>query len=70
MKSLKYIATHERHHYMKCECGHFFDMRDLNDVVKHLHKMQSSIPENSYAHSVKIGEPKAYTRTKKKLDLN
>jgi hypothetical protein len=55
---------------MKCECGHFFDMRDLNDVIKHLHKMLGSIPGNSYSHSVKIGEPRAYTRNKKKLDLN
>jgi hypothetical protein len=55
---------------MKCECGHYFDMRDLNDVVKHLHKMQTSIPKKSYSHSVKIGDPAAYTRSKKRLDLN
>jgi len=70
MKSLKYISTRERHHYMKCECGHYFDMRDLNDVVKHLHKMQTSTPKNSYTHSVKIGDPVAYTRSKKKLNFN
>jgi hypothetical protein len=70
MKSLKFIAPHERHHYMKCECGHYFDMRDLNDVVRHLHKMQNAIPGNSYSHSVKLGQPVAYTSNKKKLDLN
>jgi hypothetical protein len=70
MKTLKYIATHERHHYMKCECGHYFDMRDLNDVARHLHKMQALIPENSFSHAIKVGEPIAYTRRKKKLDLN
>jgi len=55
---------------MKCECGHYFDMRDLEDVFKHLHKLQASLPATTYSHSVKVGEPIAYTKKKKKIDLN
>jgi hypothetical protein len=26
---------------MKCECGEYFDMRNLNELAKHLHKTNS-----------------------------
>ena len=70
MKSLKYIAVAERHHFMKCKCGEYFDMRDLGDVFKHLHQLQASIPKKTFSQSVKIGEPVAYTHTKSRIDLN
>jgi hypothetical protein len=70
MKSLKNIPYKNRHHFMKCECGEYFDMRDLTDVFKHLHKLQASLPKKTYSHSVRVGEPIAYTKTKRKIDLN
>jgi hypothetical protein len=54
MKTLKGIATSQRHHFMKCECGEYFDMRDTRDVMRHLHKSNDPANTNGRSHSVKI----------------
>lgn len=70
MKTLKGIPKSQRHHYMKCSCGSYFDMRDLKDVMKHLHKSDALIAATEYSHSIKVGEPHIYTKTKKKITIN
>lgn len=42
MESIKLFSIRERRHFMKCECGEYFDMRDQKDVMKHLHKFNQS----------------------------
>jgi hypothetical protein len=70
MKTLKDIAKAERNHFMKCECGEYFDMRDLKDVMKHFHKSQALVHAAHYSHSIRVGEPNIYTKTKKKITIN
>ena len=38
MELLKYLSQKDRRHFMKCECGAYFDMRNLNEVSRHLHR--------------------------------
>lgn len=70
MKTLKSIPRSERNHFMKCECGDYFDMRDLEDVMKHLHKSKALVDATSYSHSIRVGEPHIYTSGKKKITIN
>jgi hypothetical protein len=55
---------------MKCECGEYFDMRDLKDVMKHFHKSNELVKAANYSHSIKVGEPHIYTKNKKKITIN
>ena len=68
MKNIDHLTPEEREHYILCACGDFVDMRNLSEVFKHLHG--KDIPEPEWSVSVKVGEPAAYTRTRKKIDLN
>jgi hypothetical protein len=68
MKSIDHLSSDEQKHYIKCDCGAYFDMRDLAAVLKHLHLSFTEGPGWSY--SVKLGEPAAYSSTKRKMDLN
>ena len=70
MDSIKLFSPEERRHFMKCECGQYFDMRDLKDVMKHLHKTAELIKNAEYSHSVKVGEPHIYTKKKQKITIN
>lgn len=70
MKTLRSIPRTERHHYMKCECGEYFDMRDLKDVMQHLHKSHELINAADYTHSIKVGEPHIHTKSKTKITIN
>lgn len=70
MKSLKGIPQQARRHFMKCECGEYFDMRDLKEVMKHFHKSKALVDATKYSHSVKVGEPHIYTKNKKKITIN
>jgi uncharacterized C2H2 Zn-finger protein len=66
---LQYLSQSERRHFMKCpDCGNYFDMRDLEDVFNHFHKSNQLLA--TYSHSIRVGEPIAYTNSKKKIDLN
>ena len=36
------IAQTESDHFMKCPgCGEWFDMRDLGEVIEHMHELRS-----------------------------
>jgi|GEM_PF-1355513 len=71
MKYNKDLPLSEKRHFMKCECGEYFDMRDLEDVVNHLHKYkEASRLQVPYTHAVRVGEPVAYTKRRKKIGLN
>lgn len=71
-ESMKYhpsLPLAEKRHFMKCSCGQHFDMRDLNDVLDHLHEYQEKL-KTVFSHSVRVGEPTAFTRGGGKMDLN
>lgn len=68
MKSINHLHTEEQKHFIKCDCGEYIDMRDLSEVFTHLHASTVAEPEWSYA--VRVGEPAAYSRTSRKIDLN
>jgi len=68
MKSIDHLPVEEQQHFTKCDCGEYFDMRNLSDVFKHLHG--PSIPEPHWTYSVKLGEPAAYCRSDKTVGLN
>ena len=70
MKTLRTIPKSQRGHFMKCECGEYFDMRDLKDVMKHFHKSQALVEAAEYSYSIKTGEPYAYTKGKKRITIN
>jgi hypothetical protein len=70
MKTLKSIPKTERNHFMKCQCGEYYDMRDLKDVMKHFHKSQALVDSAEYSHSIKLGEPHVYTKSKRKITVN
>ena len=60
MKTLKSIPKSQRHHFMKCECAQYIDMRNINEVMEHLHKSKSrkveiiTTNENGYAASLSV----------------
>jgi len=68
MKSIDHLHPEEQRHFIKCDCGEYIDMRDLSQVFKHLHA--STVAEPEWTYAVKVGEPFAYSRTKRKTDLN
>jgi hypothetical protein len=70
MKTLKLIPVTQRNHFMKCQCGEYFDMRDLKHVMKHFHKSNVLVKAANYSHSIKVGEPYIYTKSKKKITIN
>lgn len=70
MKSIKLFSPEERRHFMKCECGEYFDMRDLADVMKHFHKSAALEKNAEYSHSIKVGEPHIYRKNNKKITIN
>ena len=68
MKSIGHLSVEEQKHFILCDCGEYIDMRDLSEVYKHLHVKH--IPEPNWTFSIKKGEPAAYSRSGRKLDLN
>jgi hypothetical protein len=65
-------------HQFKCNtCGKILDMRDLGQMLSHGNnnetlgiyecKEEKDIP---YTSSKKVGEPVAWTKDKKRIDLN
>ena len=67
MKTLKDLVEEEKRHYMKCRCGEYFDMRNLEDVFAHLHS--GNLPKAEYSYSVKVGEPVAYLTRNRRIIL-
>ncbi len=68
MKSIDHLTPEEQKHFIQCDCGEYMDMRNLADVFKHLHA--PAVPEPGWACSVRVGEPAAYSKTNKRMDLN
>jgi len=69
MQNIDHLSMEEKQHFIRCECGEFIDMRDLAEIFSHLH-MKGKSPEAEWSFSVKKGEPAAYPRTGKRIDLN
>jgi hypothetical protein len=67
MRNLEGLPEEEKKHFILCHCGRYVDMRDLGEVFDHLH---ADIPKPDWKYSVKVGEAKAYTRSKDEIDLN
>jgi hypothetical protein len=61
------IPFEDREHFIRCDCGAYFDMRDLGQVFLHMHL---GLPDPDWKYSVKAGNPLAYTRSGKRLGLN
>jgi hypothetical protein len=71
MKYNKNLPLLEKRHFMKCDCGEYFDMRDLEDVITHLHKYKAASElKVQFSCSIKVGESTIYTNKGKQLDLN
>jgi hypothetical protein len=68
MKTIEHLPADEQKHFILCDCGDYVDMRNLADVFSHLHL--TNIEEPDWTYSVKIGEPKAYSKTHLKTYLN
>jgi len=68
MKSIEHLNAQEKNHFTKCSCGEYLDMRRLDEVMQHQHQTISLEPEWDY--SIRVGEPKAYTKTGEEIKLN
>ena len=68
MKSIKHLSKEEQCHFIKCDCGEYVDMRNLQEVFEHQH--WSSTPKAQWTYSKKLGEPIAYTAGGQKIKLN
>jgi hypothetical protein len=68
MKNINSLSSAEQQHYILCECGEYIDMRDLAEVFRHLHV--ALLPEPGFTYSIKKGEPAAYSRSGRRIDLN
>lgn len=67
MRSIDQLPKEEQQHFILCECGEYLDMRDLSQVFSHQH---ISLPQAEWSHSVKKGDPAAYPKSGKRIDLN
>jgi len=67
MKSIQHLSPEEQQHFILCDCGEYIDMRNLGEVFLHLH---ADLPLPQWSYAKKVGEPAAYLRTGKRLDLN
>jgi hypothetical protein len=67
MRSIQHLPPDEQQHYILCDCSEYIDMRDLGQVFSHLH---ADLPQPEWSHSVKVGEPIAYSKESKRMDLN
>ena len=68
MQNLEYLPEEEKKHFIKCGCGKYIDMRNLAEIMSHQHEMKTTIVEWDY--SMKVGEPAAYNKKGKRINLN
>lgn len=62
MKNLKRVPESEKHYYVKCEvCNDYFDCRNLDEVVSHIHEKQF---DATFTSSRKLPEPFGYLKGK------
>jgi hypothetical protein len=67
MRSICHLSEEEQQHFILCECGEFFDMRDLGEVFSHQH---ANLPAPQWSYSIKKDEPVATSKSGKRIDLN
>jgi hypothetical protein len=68
MKSISHLDEEEKKHFILCNCGSYYDMRDLGQVLNHLHTVQ---PVNVvWQFSTRKGESVCYTKSGKRIELN
>ena len=68
VKKIDHLPLQEQRHFIQCDCGAYIDMRNLAEVFKHFHSRV--LPDPGWTHAVRAGEPVAYTKSNKKIDLN
>lgn len=68
MKNIQHLSKEEKNHFMKCNCGEYIDMRNLQEVFDHQHWQIN--PKVSWDYSIKKGETIAYTREGRSIKLN
>ena len=68
MKNIDFNNEQEQNHFIKCNCGQYIDMRNLEEVLRHQHEMK--LPETDWSYSIKVGEPFAYTKGGIRIKLN
>ena len=69
MTTIDHLSPDERQHYIRCDCGSYVDMRNLSEVLGHLHGAVRTEAQWSYA--VRKGDPAAYPRSGvQRIDLN
>ncbi|HEU0065579.1 MAG TPA: hypothetical protein VFQ58_11120 [Flavisolibacter sp.] len=68
MKSIGHLGEEEKKHFILCNCGSYYDMRDLGQVLDHFHAVQ---PVNvEWTYSTRKGESLCYTKSGKRIGLN
>jgi hypothetical protein len=68
VKNLEQIPESEKHYYVKCEvCNDYFDCRNLNEVVVHLHE---EYLDSTFTSSRKVPEPFVYLKGRVLLNQN
>lgn len=68
MRNVDHLPDTEKRHFIRCACGEWIDCRNLEEVFAHEHAY--NLPAAEYTHCIKVGEPVAYTKTNKEIDLN
>ena len=68
MKSISHLGEDEKKHFILCNCGSYYDMRDLDQVFNHFHAVQPVSVEWQYC--IRKGEPVCYTKSGKRIGLN
>jgi hypothetical protein len=68
MKSISHLREEEKKHFILCNCGSYYDMRDLGQVFNHFHSSQPLHVEWQY--SIRKGESVCYTKRGKRIELN
>jgi hypothetical protein len=68
MKNIEHLDKEEQLHFIQCNCGEYFDMRNLQEVFDHQHWECNT--KLTWEFSIKKGEPVAYTKDGQQMELN
>jgi hypothetical protein len=61
MKNIGHLPAEERQHYERCPvCGHYIDLRDLNDVAFHMH---DNLPVMHYSSATRFRNAEEWPNT-------
>jgi hypothetical protein len=69
MKSIAHLSKEEQLHFIRCHCGKYIDMRNLQEVFDHQHWPEPNI-KAMWRYSIKTGKPTAYTKDGQQIELN